>query len=214
MSGKRLIVVPMKDPNKCKSRLSHNLSSELRRELALKLFKQSIRKLKAAVNKIERRIDLAVVTESVEIQDICKKDNITTIQSDKIGLSLSYYLNAAAQWAIEKGYHSMGVVPSDIANPKIKDLVSLLKYPISNKEIVICPAKDLGTNALLVCPPNALLFSFGKKSFLKHLRLAKQIRLNSVVLPLESIRFDVDVVEDLDALPIKYRPFLASASNE
>ena len=215
MSNKVLIVVPMKDPTKCKSRLSPRLSSEVRGELALRLFKQSIRKIRAATKKLQSPIDLAVVTESLRIQDICKKDKIKVIRSEEVGCTLSYYLNAAAEWAIKNNYSAICILPSDIANPKTKDLVSLLACPIENNEMVICPAKDLGTNALLISPPNGISFSFGKKSFLKHLRLAKKKKIRPVVLPLESIRFDVDVMEDLDALPLQYSPFFVkSASNE
>ena len=73
---------------------------------------------------------------------------------------------------------------------------------------MICPADDLGTNALFVSPPNAFNFSYGRRSFLKHEKLAEAANVRAVILPLNSIKFDVDTGEDLEDFLLKRPTFL------
>ena len=197
MSAKNLIIVPMKDPVYSKSRLKGHISDDFRRRLSLTLFNQTLIKLRRTILSLEKQFDLAVVTESDEI------DNLSELKSVKVircltTKSLSGYLDYAARWAKDQRYASLCIVPADLANPKLSDLEKLLSYPIVKNEMVICPAKDLGTNALFISPPDTLRFSFGKKSFVRHLRSAERKHIKSVILPLESIKQDLDTTDDLN----------------
>jgi 2-phospho-L-lactate guanylyltransferase (CobY/MobA/RfbA family) len=58
----------------------------------------------------------------------------------------------------------------------------------------------LGTNALHVSPVNLIKFQYGKKSSLKHINSAKNVGVTPIMLPFDSLRFDVDTSSDLKEL--------------
>ena len=197
----------MKSPASSKSRLKGYISDERRTHLSLALFNETIIKLKKAILSLNSQFDIAVVTESNEINCLSRSKSVKVISSVETK-SLSGYLDAAALWAKEKNYKALCIVPADLADPKLSDLEKLLSYPIRHSEMVICPAKDLGTNALFISPPTAFKFSFGKKSFLRHLQLAESNYIKPIILPLDSIKKDVDTTEDLDWLLTQKPQFL------
>ncbi|MXX27279.1 MAG: 2-phospho-L-lactate guanylyltransferase, partial [Caldilineaceae bacterium SB0668_bin_21] len=55
---------------------------------------------------------------------------------------------------------------------------------------------DGGTNALMLQPPQAIPFAFGRDSFLRHQRLAAQAGIPVHVVESDSLLFDIDLPED------------------
>ena len=196
---KFLVLIPMKDPSKSKSRLNKVLFAEARRRLALQLFKNTITTLKLCFERLPRLYDLAIVTDSNEVMDIASAHNVRVIKDYNAPL-LSKAIDSAAVIAVRDGYEGVCVIPADLADPIPSDLEKLLSYPIKVNELVICPSIDYGTNALMVSPPNIIQFKYGKKSFFKHLHAGRIKGLITTVLPLDSIRFDVDTSTDLSRL--------------
>ena len=188
------------------------MAPEVRRTLALNLFFKTISQLKSAVDGIDEQFDIAVVTESSEIDDLSRSRSLRVIRSS-YGMSLSQYLNSGGVWAEKNNYTSICIIPADLADPRVSDLKKLLSYPIKHKQMVICPAKDLGTNALFVSPPTALMFSFGRRSFLRHLKEAEMVGLEPIILPLDSIKKDVDTSDDLDELLSKFPKLVHRGAN-
>ena len=63
--------------------------------------------------------------------------------------------------------------------------------------VVIVPdRRGIGTNALLLRPPEAIDFAFGENSFQRHTGLALQAGATMVGLSLPGLAFDVDLPED------------------
>ena len=202
MSNKNrtLIIIPMKDPSQSKTRLNQILTDDKRKYLSKKLFKRTLDFLKKTIkelNKIDKKYKIAVVTESEEISKIALNENVLRINSTGMK-SLSESIDFASEWAKEKCFSRLCIIPADLIELNSNDFYKLLNHPIKNNSIVICPAKDLGTNALMVSPVNGIKFSYGPKSFLKHLEEAKKRKINSVILPLSSLKFDLDTIKDLN----------------
>ena len=63
-------------------------------------------------------------------------------------------------------------------------------------QITIAPSRDGGTNALMLQPPQAIPFAFGRDSFLRHQRLAAQAGIPVHVVRSDSLLFDIDLPED------------------
>ncbi len=197
-----LIVVPMKDPAKSKSRLDYSISLEIKKRLVVKLFKNTLDSLIEATKITKANEEIVVLTNNDQISRLAKNKKINTI-SDNNAKSLSHSLQVAAEWAEENKFSNMCIIPADLADPNTEDLVKFLSYPVKNNTFVICPSYDLGTNAMFVSPPTLINFMYGKKSFLRHIEVANSAGLNPVVLPLNSLRFDVDTSDDLRELFIK-----------
>jgi len=199
-AGKLLVVVPMKDPAKAKTRLGAVLSGPMRANLAVDLFTATIRHVQNAGRHVAwRPVDIAAVTGSSEIAGIACTQGITVID-DNGAPTLSLAVEMAAGWAHTKGYDALCVLPGDIAAPEHEDLVQVLSHRLDKHQAVLCPSNDLGTNAFLISLPCPIRFSYGPASFLVHHRLCDAAGLHPVVLPLESLRFDVDTLLDLESL--------------
>ncbi|AVO37938.1 2-phospho-L-lactate guanylyltransferase [Pukyongiella litopenaei] len=193
-----LIVVPMKDPSASKTRLGPGLTQAQRQTLARLLFRRTIDVLRQARTLPDApRFDLAIVTSSIEIADIAERMGATVIaEGARDGLSRA--VETAARWAGNRSYASLCVIPADLAAPDPADLVRLLCCGRNRTRAVICPATDLGTNALLVSPPTAIPFLYGPNSAIRHLRAAERAGLNPVLLRLDSLQFDIDTAASLE----------------
>ncbi|MGR3760078.1 2-phospho-L-lactate guanylyltransferase [Roseobacteraceae bacterium NS-SX3] len=200
ITGKRLAVIPMKDPSRAKTRLATTLAPQEREALARGLFRATITRLKKAAAMLpEGAADLAVVSNSPVIARIAKQAGLICIGDNDPG-TLSLAVEAAADWAAANGYEALCVLPGDLADPSPEDLAQLLAYPLDGTRAVLCPATDLGTNALLVPLPCPFAFAYGQKSLIAHRRAAEAAGLCPVVLPLDSLRVDIDTAEDLSCL--------------
>ncbi|WP_334060824.1 2-phospho-L-lactate guanylyltransferase [Limimaricola cinnabarinus] len=201
MSGaKRLVAIPMKDPRDAKTRLGLVLTPDQRGKLALSLFRATVARLHEAVEGLEAQVDLAVVSSSPIIHDVAETMGLSVID-DGCAPSLSLAVEAAANRALEQGYAALCVLPGDLADPDPVDLAWLLDQPVEGGRAVICPAKDLGTNALMVPLPCPFAFAYGAQSTIRHRRAAEAAGLTPVMMPLGSLRIDIDTVEDLHHLP-------------
>ena len=120
MGDKKLIIIPMKDPKRSKSRLRGCLSELDRELLVLKLFLQTIARLREAIKDLEFEFEIRVVTESKKIENICLSKNIRTINSGEYK-SLSQHLDYAANQAMILNFSAICIVPADLADPKIQD---------------------------------------------------------------------------------------------
>lgn len=183
-----LFIIPMKDPLKAKSRLADVMPDEVRARLALALFRRMLGFLREA----QPEVSVLVVTESVSIEDEALAFGAQVLQQTETGLNAA--VKQAADWAKEKGFSSICVLPADLADPSTTDLDRLLKI---HSGVVVVPAHDGGTNALLVSPPDAIQFRYGKGSCIKHQTEAEEAGVSCTIVPLESLKYDIDTSADL-----------------
>ena len=209
-----LLIIPMKDPKDAKTRLGQGLDPQERCQLALSLFETLVKRIQTALQTMGRNkdMDIAVVSASVTLRKTAEQLGIHYMpEGPRKGLS------AAVQYATDQaqnlGYSSVCILPGDLADPKISDLARLLDYAMTKQTAVICPSSDWGTNALLLPLPNPIRFQFGEKSFYNHYRAMADANLTPVLLPLTSLRLDVDRLDDLRHLPPAHRDLLAKGDS-
>lgn len=193
MLKRTLVVVPMKDPRQAKSRLGGVLNKDERAALARRLFRLTLTVLSDLRQSIS--FDLAVVTASAEVSVLARTHGAHVHQDPCQGLNAALALSASR--AAAAGYERLGIFPADLAAPDPADLALLLTHPSPGSSVVICPATDGGTNALLVSPPLGLPFCFGPGSAQAHARVAVEHGLTPICLPLDSLSLDVDTASDL-----------------
>ena len=181
-----LIIVPMKAPESAKSRLVGALGDRERIALARSLYERTLTFLKPIAEKTGAT--LSVVTASETAAAIARAAGVP-VQFEPDGCGLSGAVTFAARRACEQGVERLCVIPADLAAPSGSDVVHLLE---SEADVAICPSADGGTNALLVAPPDAIDFHFGPHSARRHLAAAQESGLSAAILPLDSLRFDID----------------------
>lgn len=191
-----IVVIPLKNIAHTKSRLRKILSLSERKLLTNYLLFQLIEKIQIIKKSLsEINIDLAITTSNKLSFESLKIQNIFII-SDKGTKSLSSALNNSAVWASKKNYNVLCIFPSDLQNPKIKDLKNFLSPPYIQNEMRICPSTDLGTNAMLVSPPDLIKFNYGKRSFDNHIKIANQKGFKTSIIKLHSLTLDIDGEHD------------------
>jgi len=178
-----LIVVPMKDMSRSKTRLQGQLTPDQRARLARLMLCKTLELLRQLEG-----VDSAVVTGSAGVAAIALKHGIRVIVEPVIS-NLCIALEHAARYAQAKGYRRVCILPADLASPAPGDLKRLLASHVS---VTVCPAADYGTNALLVTPPCAVRFRYGPQSAYRHMDAAARVGLHAVWMPFESFSLDVD----------------------
>jgi len=107
---------------------------------------------------------------------------------------LNAALDHAACHAADHGADGILIVPVDLPRSRPGDLLALVSC---RHGFAIAPdRRGIGTNALFVSPPDALPFRFGDHSFLAHLAEAREAGLNTEILSLPNLAFDIDTPDD------------------
>lgn len=192
----RLVVVPMKDPARAKTRLGGTLSAARRATLAQILFSLTLQRLERIRRTAQHGFDIATVTSSPLIASHARAAGIRVIDEGP-AQDLNAAIADAADWAHRAGYAAMAVLPGDLAQPLPADLLTLLDRPAYPAQAVICESSDGGTNALLLPLPVPIAFHYGPDSFRAHLAAAQRAGLDVLTPQLDSLRHDIDRGEDL-----------------
>lgn len=189
------IVIPMKDPQYSKQRLSDVLAPDERQSVALNLFHNTLQFL----TRHFAEVDVLIVTPSQVIADIAKRYPVNVLlESNAKGLNAA--ISQGAKHCETQGYRSLLVLPADIINLNVAEFSLLLSHTNADNAVTICPADDGGTNALLCTPPCAISFSYGIDSCQLHWRNATRNGLACQLLTLPSLALDLDTAADLQQL--------------
>jgi 2-phospho-L-lactate guanylyltransferase len=103
--------------------------------------------------------------------------------------------------AIEAGAARVLLVPGDCPALDPAELADLLDQPADERSITIVPDRHgIGTNALLLTPPNVIAPSFGPDSRARHEQAAAAAGARWSVEQVPTLLLDVDTADDLAAL--------------
>jgi 2-phospho-L-lactate/phosphoenolpyruvate guanylyltransferase len=192
-----IAVLPVKSFHAGKQRLSPSLGGGSRQLLAQAMFSDVL----AALRRVRRLDAVAVVTDDHEIEAMLRGDPVTVLHDDRSdGQSAAAMIGI--RHAMAERYRRALLVPGDtpLIDPRAVD--ALLETSGSEgPNLTIVPDRHReGTNALLICPPDAFEPSFGPGSLERHLAAAREAELEHRVEEVESLMHDVDSAEDLAAL--------------
>jgi len=188
-------IVPVKDLEESKSRLSPFLSSKEREVLTLVMLDHVLAMLRE-VDAVER---VGVVSPSPRALFMAEDADATALPQESQGLNNA--LEEGRNWAISEGASSLLVLPADLPYLSAFDVRMLTMMPRDERVAVISPDEaNEGTNALLMRPADAMPFAFGPGSYETHQRTAKEHGLEVGIYKHTSISHDVDTFEDLQAL--------------
>lgn len=105
----------------------------------------------------------------------------------------------------QRGINTAFVLPGDVPLVRASDidrvLAAALEKSAQSPFAALVPSHDrLGTNALLLSPPNVLRLRFGHDSFCYHLNEVVTKRLPITIVENDHIALDIDEPEDLERL--------------
>ena len=185
-------IIPIKGFKESKRRLSTVLSENQRKELVISMLSDVLR----SVTETKSITETVVISPDPEILNFAERWGIIPLL-EKGPPELNKAIVVARQFCMKEGAEAILVIPADIPLLKATDLSMLLKYRKKRLQefVIICPSRNNGTNALLLCPGNVIEPSFGEDSFTKHCEkaIAKNVPLK--IVKSERISLDVDSPE-------------------
>ncbi len=187
-------VVPVKDLLGTKSRLKPILNPGARAGLTLYMMGRVVSALKEAG--VE---NVCVVSPDRVVLGEARERGTEPLLQESRGLNPA--LEEGRRWAVGRGASSLLVLPADLPLLDAGDVGAVLEGVGKEGSVVISPdGSHVGTNALLLRPPDALPFAFGPGSYEAHLRSARERGLEVRVCERPHLSFDLDTAEDLARL--------------
>lgn len=189
-------VVPVKELNGSKQRLSSALSPEERRALATIMLEDVLDALSA----VRELAGLIVVTvDSVAASLAARHGARVVTEGARDGHTGA--VTAAARLLAREGRATMMTLPGDIPRATSAEIAATLAAHRAAPAFTIVPAHDhLGSNAIVCSPPDAVPLRFGDDSFYPHLAAARERGIDPLVVRRPGIGMDIDNPADLAAL--------------
>ena len=186
-------VLPVKDLVNAKQRLSPVLDGKERYEL----FTAMLEDVLSTLEQVEGLSQLVVVTRDTEVRSLSVRFG-ADILLEPANLGQTEAVNFAVSNLIQTGTTSVLIVPADIPLVRPAELEDLLRAHGCAPAVTIAPARDeLGSNAMLCSPADALELRFGDNSFYPHLERARQAGIEPTIVKRPGLGLDVDVPDDL-----------------
>jgi 2-phospho-L-lactate guanylyltransferase len=187
--------VPVKDLVNAKQRLVPALSAPERRELARAMLEDVLEAMVAALPGA-----VVVVTTDPEVQDIARAGGAECLV-ERANRGHTAAVAFAQREASARGATRFLTLPGDVPCATAQEVTAVCRALEDGPGAVFVPSRSgLGTNAVLLAPPDAMPLTFGEPSFDNHLATARAAGLAARVLHLPGIGLDVDAPDDLPLL--------------
>ena len=187
------VVIPAKDFSYAKQRLTALLRPDERSRLARAMLTDTLTACTQA-----RGLDgIGVVTCNAQVAEVataCGADVLWEPEARGHRQAVAF----GVQMCMERGIASMLTIPGDLPLLSAPDVETMVRPPEPPVPVVMVPNRDdLGTNALMLSPPDCLPFAFGHDSFRRHLALAAERRLEVEIRRIPHLALDIDEPVDL-----------------
>jgi len=189
----KFVIVPVKDLSKAKERLSSLLPQHERTALAYAMLEDVLLALKGS-KLADRKFIVTLDAKAIEIAKGLEIEIIEETEQNGESASVDY----ASQICKDMGAASVLVIPGDAPLIASSDIDSILEREKNTPCIIFVPARDeLGTNAILRKPPDAIPSMFGHDSYRKHMNEADKNNIPYESYDNPRIGLDIDRPEDL-----------------
>jgi 2-phospho-L-lactate/phosphoenolpyruvate guanylyltransferase len=197
-------IVPLKALPDAKRRLSPALDARRRRELVATLFETVVGACldSAAVHGV------LVVAGDVAAAALARPLPVEVVLERRRGLPAAM----AAAEAATRGVAATVVVMADLPFVTGGDIDTLCAAGRRGPVVVVAPARDGGTGALLRRPPDVVPTAFGRRSALAHARLARMAGVPLATVDVQGLACDVDTPEQLCGAAASQGPLRAWAA--
>lgn len=186
-------VVPVKEIDGAKHRLSAMLTPAQRQALAAAMLRDVLRALVA----VPELGGILVVTLDAHATELCRTLGILVV-TDGARDGHTGAVEAGGRVLLAAGRDGMLTVPGDIPRIRAEEVSALIAAHRLGPSFTIVPAHDeLGSNAVLLSPPDVVKLRFGEDSYFPHLDAARNAGIEPVVVRLPGIGMDIDHPADL-----------------
>jgi len=186
-------VVPVKEFEGAKRRLSSCLSADERRTLARTMLEDVLDALSA----VEQLAGVLVVTVDPAATSLATRYG-ARIVTESAPEGHTGAVTAAARLLVREGRAGMMTMPGDIPRLSPAEIAATLTAHRAAPAFTIVPAHDdLGSNTIICSPPDAVPLRFGEDSFYPHLDAARAHGIDPLIVRQPGIGMDIDNPVDL-----------------
>ena len=189
------LVLPVKPFGKGKSRLAAVLDEDTRTVLNRTLMTHVLETALAS----QLLTGIVVVSHDPTALAIARSYAVHGLEEQGHGLNGA--LTQGRTFAMQNQADALLVLPSDLPLLTVGDFQLLLSHVEDTSAITIAPSPDGGTNALLLHPPDAIPFHFGRNSFAHHSASAGEAGFAIRSVTSQGLQTDIDMPQDLLQLP-------------
>ena len=186
-------VVPVKEFEGAKQRLSSCLSPDERRLLATTMLEDVLE----AVSAVEALAGVLVVTIDPVATSLASRHGARVVtEGARDGHTGA--VTAAARLLVREGRAGMMTMPGDIPRLSSDEIAATLAAHRAAPSFTIVPAHDdLGSNTIICSPPDAVPLRFGEDSFYPHIDAARARGIDPLIVRHPGIGMDIDNPVDL-----------------
>jgi 2-phospho-L-lactate guanylyltransferase len=186
-------VVPVKEFEGAKQRLSSALSPDERRLLATIMLEDVL----DAVSAVRDLGGVLVVTLDPAATSLATRYGARVV-TEGAREGHTGAVMAAARLLLREGGAGMMTMPGDIPRLSSEEIAATLAAHRAGRAFTIVPAHDdLGSNTIICSPPDAVPLRFGEDSFYPHLDAARAQGIEPLVVRHSGIGMDIDNPIDL-----------------
>lgn len=181
-------IIPVKSFRDGKGRLSAVLGEAERKALNVELLDHML----SVTSVFPGAARTIVVSPDRDVLDRAEAAGVEALLD--VACDLNAALDRAACHAADHRADGVLIIPVDLPRARPGDLLALASC---RRGVAIAPdRRGIGTNALYVAPPDALGFRFGGDSFQAHLAAARKAGLDTEIVTLPNLAFDIDTPDD------------------
>ena len=194
-------LVPVKDLRQAKQRLAEVLDAGERHAL----FRAMLEDVLSVLATCRSLAGIVLVTRDGEAAALAARYGARVLEEEcNRGHTAASSFGARA--LAHEGIPGIVQLPADIPLVTADDVDTLVSVHGPAPAVTIAPSRDeLGSNAVVCSPPDALPFRFGDDSYFPHLERARQLGIEPAIVHRPGLALDVDTPDDL-------RAFLSSPS--
>jgi 2-phospho-L-lactate guanylyltransferase len=193
-TARTIAILPVKSFGAAKQRLADMLGAGSRQALAQAMFSDVL----STLRRVPGLDEIAVVTGDRAAEAAASGERVTVLH-DSAQSGQSDATLIGIRHALELGYDRVVLVPGDTPLLEPGELARLISGGAS--AVVVVPDRHgTGTNALVLCPPDAIEPSFGPDSFARHVAAAEAAGVPHRVEEVAGLALDVDTPGDLAEL--------------
>ncbi len=181
-------ILPVKEMVEAKQRLAPLLLPGER----IALMQVMLRDVLAALSAAQGLASIALVTIDPWAQALAQEHGARIITEGAREGHTGAVTSAAAVLQAE-GAAAILTLPGDVPAVKTPEIEALIAAASAPPAFIIAPAHDeLGSNAILMSPPNAVKLRFGEDSYFPQLAAARAAGIAPQILHLPGIAMDID----------------------
>ena len=204
-------LVPVKELSTSMSRLGNILTQNEKITLSLAMLEDVVE----VVRGIEGIEPMVMVTRDPRAAAIAESYQVEVIREPEETRGEGPAVDYGADILAGQGIDRLLIIPSDVPQVAASDIEAILGIDIGTPSVVMAPAHDGGTNAMLRRPTTAIPSRFGPNSLALHLEEAEARSVATRIVRLESLYVDVDTPEDMASVltwngPDRTRRFVES----